>query len=72
MNATVGRVVHYVEPVTREHRAAIVTGLLRARGGEGAVALRVFGIDDTWAVPDAVEEPTGTWPGTWHWPERDA
>ncbi len=78
---TIGRTVHYVLPAgprKGEHRAAIVTGCFV----QDRANLTVFldQPDDTLAAEmrgyvireRSVEyDPTGTVPGSWHWPERD-
>ena len=72
---TIGRIVHFIPDVQAlvpnlklPHRAAIVTDVLQ----DGRPMLKVFDPTANDTVASAVEEdPTGTRPGTWHWPERD-
>lgn len=66
---TVGRIVHYVCPVTQAHRAAIVVNVKDIQSGK--VDLFVFGMSDDGGFfmrvdcifnPSSLEE-------TWHWTE---
>lgn len=71
---TPGRIVHYVAYGTPKgeykagaHRAAIMTETEEGRYTVSLVVLNPTGAH--WA--ENVEyDPTGTMPGTWHWPER--
>ena len=85
MNASVGRIVHYIlpsGPSAGEHRAAIVTRVWGELPG-ACVQLTVFTDSNAegtyndqlpsvlWAT-SVKEDATATKPGTWHWPEQVA
>jgi hypothetical protein len=73
MQASVGRIVHYVPLGWTECLAAIVTRV----NPEGSLMLKVFWpvgvmhVPDSWliSVPQDEEHAVNV-AGTWHWPER--
>ncbi len=66
MKPTIGRIVHYVDPTTNCHCAAIVTMVLN----DTMINLKVFGPHDTeWRALASIESNDHL-PYTWHWPER--
>lgn len=64
MKPSIGRIVHWVNPSTSEHHAAIVTAVT----DEGA-HLTVFRPDLAPLTVLSAQEGEG--PDTWHWPERE-
>lgn len=66
MKPTVGRIVHYVDPESYDHDAAIVTKV----NGDGTVNLKVFGPTDTEWRATEIPESNDHIAFTWHWPER--
>lgn len=77
---SVGRIVHFVLNQGRnvgEHRPAIIVRVWDAMPHPGsAVQLQVFtdqGNDDlpgTFWATSVTQDPTGTRPHSWHWPEH--
>lgn len=68
MEPTVGRIVHYRDPVAQLCHAAIVTRVHDVADGDDAVDLTVF---PPAANPYPVElRRGGGLAGQWHWPER--
>ena len=66
---TVGRIVHYVDWATGQHRAAMITAVLLGRC-DARVSLAVVHPTGIMFLHD-VGLDEGQTPGTWHWPERD-
>lgn len=66
MEATIGRIVHYVSR-TGKHLPAIVYEVLPL----DALSLEIFGPFTPKLVQDVKCDPTGTDVATWHWPERE-
>lgn len=73
---TIGRIVHYVMPVSFQHRPAIVVHVESIQGIEDSVELLVF---TSWEdqTPDYLSrqghvpfDERGERPHSWHWPER--
>ncbi len=62
--ASVGRIVHYVPDGSREHLAALITGVY-----EDGVNLTVFDNDSMFRAY-AIPHDDGHDCGTWHFPER--
>lgn len=61
-----GRIVHYVCPESKNHRAAIISDV----HANNVCCLTVFPPgSDSYTVTEAHYCPDAT-PGTWHWPER--
>ena len=68
---SIGRVVHFVDPTTGQHQAAIITAAPASGVAEvvQAVTLSVLGEDFISFKPFVPYDAEGK-PGTWHWPER--
>lgn len=65
---TVGRVVHYVQPATGVHLAAIIAGVDR----NGNLNLAIFTeAGQHRAAVGILEDQTTKMQHTWHWPERE-
>ena len=72
MPPAIGKIVHYVEPHTGIHQAAVVTSVDGTGVGAvvHAVTLTVLGADRIGFerdVPYSAEHREGSW----HWPERE-
>lgn len=72
MNPSIGRIVHYVESGTTEHRAALIIEIAAPRflsDPERIVYLRVFSRAGDYTV--AARRGDDGREGSWHWPERE-
>lgn len=73
---SVGRVVHYVaygtpggEFPAGAHRAAVVTDVHNPGEPTSVLSLCVLNPTGLYFLQHVQFDPTGTQPGTWHWPE---
>lgn len=67
----IGRIVHLIDPETRDHTAAVVTVVHHKK--EGLVNLYVFPSgrpQSYYGVVTSVRYNAAGNPGTWHWVER--
>lgn len=68
MEPTVGRIVHYRDPVGDDCHAAVVTAVEDGPDGDLVVSLTVFGPGrNPYPLPGV---RGGGLSGQWHWPER--
>lgn len=72
----IGRVVHYVaygtpagEYPAGKHRAAMITAIDPDPVVDNPVGIIVFNPTGIFFHEHVQFDPTGTQPGTWHWPE---
>lgn len=73
---SVGRMVHYVaygtpggEYPAGAHRAAIITDVHNPGEPTSVLSICVFNPTGLFFDVGIYHDPTGTQPGTWHWPE---
>lgn len=66
---SIGRAVHYVDPYTGAHRAAIITEVKEPEDGAVYVALCIMHPGTIEHAPKVPLDP-GMGTRTWHWPER--
>jgi hypothetical protein len=72
MKASVGRIVHYVEPDRGFHWAAMITEVHEegVAASVQAVSLAVFEPTGVVFLAHIPYKQSGLLEGTWHWPER--
>jgi len=69
---SVGRLVHFVIPMTCEHRPALVSRVIDSEVGMASLWVFPDHFRDTASEPFAIRakhDPSAN-PSTWHWPER--
>jgi len=67
MKPSVGRIVHYIDPLTGKHCAALIIDV----DDKDRVNLRVFGhVGSEWTAFVISNDETYVMLGSWHWPER--
>lgn len=61
-HASIGKPVHYIDPLTLEHRAAVISAIYE----DHTVQITLLS-----PIDHVTQDPDSQQPGSWHWVERE-